>query len=161
MALEYGKSIEDLMNELTTEKLHQAPPKTVLQPEIEEVEENESIFITESSDFGADDVEEAEEPNIKDITGLPELIVGIIDIFAASVAEAWTQTAEKGKYRLEADEKEELTKAWKMYLQNSEDVKISPSTMLILTTCIIYTPKAIQAFNERKINKQQWKQVES
>lgn len=156
MALEYGKSIEDLMNELSGEKLHQEPPRTVLEPEAEPVEAYEEEFNANSLGLGADESEEVEEqPNIKDITGLPELIVGIIDIFAATIAEAWTQTADKSKYRLEADEKDELTKAWKMYLQNSEDVKISPSTMLLLTTVIIYSPKAIQAFNERKELKRQ------
>ena len=107
------------------------------------------------------DIEEDEEPNIKDLSGLPELIVGIIDIFAATVAEAWTKTEDKSKYRLQEDEKEELVKAWKLYLKNSPDVKISPSTMLLLTTGIIYTPKIIMAIGERKDRKErEWQQQE-
>ena len=98
--------------------------------------------------------QEDEEPNIKDLSGLPELIVGIIDIFAATIAEAWTKTDDKSKYRLQEDEKEELTKAWQLYLKNSPDVKISPSTMLLLTTVIIYAPKTIMAIGERKERKE-------
>ena len=91
-----------------------------------------------------------DEPNLKDVKGLPELIVGIIDIFAATIAEAWTKTDDKSKYRLDEDEKEQLIKAWELYLKNSEEVKISPSTMLLLTTGIIYAPRIILAMNERK-----------
>ena len=40
--------------------------------------------------------------------------------------------------------------AWELYLKNSEEVKISPSTMLLLTTGIIYAPRIILAMNERK-----------
>lgn len=148
--MEYGKDLERLMNELQGDKLQQEPPKTVLQPEIEEVEEEPEFVEAESAEHGynADD----EQPNIKDVSGLPELIVGIIDIFGATIAEVWTKTEDKSKYRLQEDEKAELVSAWKMYLKNSPQVQVSPSTMLLMTTAIIYAPKAIMAINERKTN---------
>lgn len=148
--MEYGKDLERLMNELQGDKLQQEPPKTVLQPEIEEVEEEPEFVEAESAEPGYDADEE--QPNIKDVSGLPELIVGIIDIFGATIAEVWTKTEDKSKYRLQEDEKSELVSAWKMYLKNSPQVQVSPSTMLLLTTAIIYTPKAIMAINERKAN---------
>lgn len=157
--MEYGKDLEQLFEELGAEKLEQQPPRTVLEPEAVEDEPNINEYETEAGEFA--DIEEDEEPNIKDLSGLPELIVGIIDIFAATVAEAWTQTDNKAKYRLQEDEKEELTKAWKLYLKNSPDVKISPSTMLLLTTVIIYAPKTIMAIGERKERKErEWQQQE-
>ena len=157
--MEYGKDLEQLFAELGTEKLEQQPPRTVLEPEAVEDEPNINEYETEAGEFA--DIEEDEEPNIKDLSGLPELIVGIIDIFAATIAEAWTQTDDKAKYRLQEDEKEELVKAWKLYLKNSPDVKISPSTMLLLTTGIIYTPKIIMAIGERKDRKErEWQQQE-
>lgn len=157
--MEYGKDLEQLFEELGTEKLEQQPPRTVLEPEAVEDEPNINEHEAEVDEFA--DIEEDEEPNIKDLSGLPELIVGIIDIFAATVAEAWTQTDDKAKYRLQEDEKEELVKAWKLYLKNSPDVKISPSTMLLLTTVIIYAPKTIMAISERKERKErEWQQQE-
>ena len=157
--MEYGKNLEQLFEELGAEKLEQEPPRTVLEPEAVEDEPNINEHETEVDEFA--DIEEDEEPNIKDLSGLPELIVGIIDIFAATIAEAWTQTDDKTKYRLQEDEKEELTKAWKLYLKNSPDVKISPSTMLLLTTVIIYAPKTIMAISERKERKErEWQQQE-
>lgn len=157
--MEYGKDLEQLFEELGAEKLEQQPPRTVLEPEAVEDEPNINEYETEAGEFA--DIEEDEEPNIKDLSGLPELIVGIIDIFAATIAEAWTQTDDKTKYRLQEDEKEELTKAWKLYLKNSPDVKISPSTMLLLTTVIIYAPKTIMAISERKERKErEWQQQE-
>lgn len=157
--MEYGKDLEQLFEELGADKLEQQPPKTVLEPEAVEDEPNINEYETEAGEFA--DIEEDEEPNIKDLSGLPELIVGIIDIFAATIAEAWTQTDDKTKYRLQEDEKEELTKAWKLYLKNSPDVKISPSTMLLLTTVIIYAPKTIMAISERKERKErEWQQQE-
>lgn len=157
--MEYGKDLEQLFEELGADKLEQQPPRTVLEPEAVEDEPNINEYETEAGEFA--DIEEDEEPNIKDLSGLPELIVGIIDIFAATVAEAWTKTEDKSKYRLQEDEKEELVKAWKLYLKNSPDVKISPSTMLLLTTGIIYTPKIIMAIGERKDRKErEWQQQE-
>lgn len=157
--MEYGKDLEQLFEELGAEKLEQQPPRTVLEPEAVEDEPNINEHEAEVDEFA--DIEEDEEPNIKDLSGLPELIVGIIDIFAATIAEAWTQTDDKTKYRLQEDEKEELTKAWKLYLKNSPDVKISPSTMLLLTTVIIYAPKTIMAISERKERKErEWQQQE-
>lgn len=157
--MEYGKDLEQLFEELGAEKLEQQPPRTVLEPEAVEDEPNINEHEAEVDEFA--DIEEDEEPNIKDLSGLPELIVGIIDIFAATIAEAWTQTDDKAKYRLQEDEKEELTKAWKLYLKNSPDVKISPSTMLLLTTVIIYAPKTIMAISERKERKErEWQQQE-
>ena len=157
--MEYGKDLEQLFEELGADKLEQQPPRTVLEPEAVEDEPNINEHEAEVDEFA--DIEEDEEPNIKDLSGLPELIVGIIDIFAATIAEAWTQTDDKAKYRLQEDEKEELTKAWKLYLKNSPDVKISPSTMLLLTTVIIYAPKTIMAISERKERKErEWQQQE-
>ncbi len=157
--MEYGKNLEQLFEELGAEKIEQQPPRTVLEPEAVEDEPNINEHEAEVDEFA--DIEEDEEPNIKDLSGLPELIVGIIDIFAATIAEAWTQTDDKTKYRLQEDEKEELTKAWKLYLKNSPDVKISPSTMLLLTTVIIYAPKTIMAISERKERKErEWQQQE-
>lgn len=147
--MDYGKDLEQLFEELGADKLEQEPPRTVLEPEMLEDEEPINEYETENVDVIDDDA-----PNIKDLSGLPDLIVGIIDIFAATVAEAWTKTEDKSKYRLQEDEKEELTKAWKLYLKNSPDVKISPSTMLLLTTGIIYTPKIIMAIGERKDRKE-------
>lgn len=147
--MDYGKDLEQLFEELGADKLEQEPPRTVLEPEMLEDEEPINEYETENVDVTDDDA-----PNIKDLSGLPDLIVGIIDIFAATVAEAWTKTEDKSKYRLQDDEKEELTKAWKLYLKNSPDVKISPSTMLLLTTGIIYTPKIIMAIGERKDRKE-------
>lgn len=153
--MEYGKDLEQLFEELGADKLEQEPPRTVLEPEMLEDEEPINEYETENVDVTDDDA-----PNIKDLSGLPDLIVGIIDIFAATVAEAWTKTEDKSKYRLQEDEKEELTKAWKLYLKNSPDVKISPSTMLLLTTGIIYTPKIIMAIGERKDRKErEWQQA--
>lgn len=157
--MEYGKDLEQLFEELGADKIEQQPPRTVLEPEAVEDEPNINEHEAEVDEFA--DIEEDEEPNIKDLSGLPELIVGIIDIFAATVAEAWTKTEDKSKYRLQEDEKEELVKAWKLYLKNSPDVKISPSTMLLLTTGIIYTPKIIMAIGERKDRKErEWQQQE-
>ena len=160
--MEYGKDLEQLFEELGADKIEQQPPRTVLEPEAVEDEPNINEHEAEVDEFA--DIEEDEEPNIKDLSGLPELIVGIIDIFAATIAEAWTQTDDKTKYRLQEDEKEELTKAWKLYLKNSPDVKISPSTMLLLTTVIIYAPKTIMAIGERKERKErkgrEWQQQE-
>lgn len=157
--MDYGKDLEQLFEELGAEKIEQQPPRTVLEPEAVEDEPNINEYETEAGEFA--DIEKDEEPNIKDLSGLPELIVGIIDIFAATVAEAWTQTNDKAKYRLQEDEKEELVKAWKLYLKNSPDVKISPSTMLLLTTVIIYAPKTIMAISERKERKErEWQQQE-
>ena len=157
--MEYGKDLEQLFEELGADKLEQQPPRTVLEPEAVEDEPNINEHEAEVDEFA--DIEEDEEPNIKDLSGLPELIVGIIDIFAATIAEAWTQTDDKTKYRLQEDEKEELVKAWKLYLKNSPDVKISPSTMLLLTTVIIYAPKTIMAISEKKERKErEWQQQE-
>ena len=154
--MDYGKDLEQLFEELGADKLEQEPPRTVLEPEMLEDEAPINEYETENVDVTDDD----DAPNIKDLSGLPDLIVGIIDIFAATVAEAWTKTEDKSKYRLQEDEKEELTKAWKLYLKNSPDVKISPSTMLLLTTGIIYTPKIIMAIGERKDRKErEWQQA--
>ena len=144
--LDYGRDLEQLMDELSGDKLEYEPPKTVNEPEPEyETQPDEPEYDGEDTESDTSD-----EPNLKDVKGLPELIVGIIDIFAASIAEAWTKTDDKSKYRLDEDEKEQLIKAWELYLKNSEEVKISPSTMLLLTTGIIYAPRIILAMNERK-----------
>lgn len=139
-SMEYGKSLDELMDELSGPKLEQAPPSTVLEPEENPVTEE------------VEDIDDADEEGniINDLSALPELIVDVIDIFASTVAAAYTGTANKAKYRLEDDEKKSLEKAWKVYLQNTPDFKMQPSTMLLLTTAIIYLPKAVMAFNERK-----------
>lgn len=141
--MEYGKSLDELMDELSGPKLEQAPPSTVLEPE-------ETPPITdEVTDI--DDAEESEEENIiTDLSSLPELIVDVINVFASTVAVAYSGTANKDKYRLEDEEKRSLEKAWKIYLKNTPDFKMKPSTMLVVTTAIIYLPKAIMAFQERK-----------
>lgn len=147
--LEYGRDLEQLMDELSGDKLEYEPPKTVNEPEPEFETQPDKPEYMEAETIDGEEAED-EEPNLKDVKGLPELIVGIIDIFAASVAEAWTKTEDKSKYRLDEDEKEQLVKAWELYLKNSEEVKINPSTMLLLTTGIIYAPRIILAINERK-----------
>lgn len=141
--MEYGKSLDELMDELSGPKLEQAPPSTVLEPE-------ETPPITdEVTDI--DDDEELEEENIiTDLSSLPELIVDVINVFASTVAAAYSGTANKDKYRLEDEEKRSLEKAWKIYLKNTPDFKMKPSTMLVVTTAIIYLPKAVMAFQERK-----------
>lgn len=154
--MEYGKDLEQLMDELSEQKLEYEPPRTVNQPEPEFETEDEAEYI-EAED---EEVEDNEEPNLKDVKGLPELIVGIIDIFAASLAEAWTKTDDKEKYKLDEDEKQQLIKAWEIYLKNSEDIKISPSTMLLITTGIIYAPRFIMAMNERKEQRQKAAQTQ-
>ena len=154
--MEYGKDLEQLMDELSEQKLEYEPPRTVNQPEPEFETEDEAEYI----EAEGEEVEDNEEPNLKDVKGLPELIVGIIDIFAASLAEAWTKTDDKEKYKLDEDEKQQLIKAWEIYLKNSEDIKISPSTMLLITTGIIYAPRIIMAMNERKEQRQKAAQTQ-
>lgn len=142
-SMEYGKSLDELMDELSGPKLEQAPPSTVLEPE------EEAPITDELTDI--DDAEDAEEENIiTDLSSLPELIVDVINVFASTVAAAYSGTANKDKYRLEDEEKRSLEKAWKIYLKNTPDFKMKPSTMLAVTTAIIYLPKAIMAFQERK-----------
>lgn len=157
--MEYGKDLEQLMDELSEQKLEYEPPKTVNQPEPEFETESEPEYM-EAETVDGEEVEDNEEPNLKDVKGLPELIVGIIDIFAASIAEAWTKTDDKEKYKLDDDEKQQLVKAWEIYLKNSEDIKISPSSMLLITTGIIYAPRFIMAMNERKEQRQKAAQTQ-
>lgn len=141
--MEYGKSLDELMDELSGPKLEQAPPSTVLEPE------EEAPITDEVTDI--DEVDEEEEENIiTDLSSLPELIVDVINVFASTVAAAYSGTANKDKYRLEDEEKRSLEKAWKIYLKNTPDFKMKPSTMLVVTTAIIYLPKAVMAFQERK-----------
>lgn len=141
--MEYGKSLDELMDELSGPKLEQAPPSTVLEPE------EEAPITDEVADI--DEVDEEEEENIiTDLSSLPELIVDVINVFASTVAAAYSGTANKDKYLLEEEEKRSLEKAWKIYLKNTPDIKMKPSTMLVVTTAIIYLPKAIMAFQERK-----------
>ena len=143
-SMEYGKSLDELMDELSGPKLEQAPPSTVLEPE-------ETPPITdEVTDIDDEEEEEEEENIITDLSSLPELIVDVINVFASTVAAAYSGTANKDKYRLEEEEKKSLEKAWKIYLKNTPDFKMKPSTMLVVTTAIIYLPKAIMAFQERK-----------
>lgn len=146
--MEYGKDLEQLMNELQGDKLEVEPPKTVYEPEQQE-ESEQPEEQSESS-------EEENESSFLDTKGLPELIVGVMDIFLSTLAVTWTKTDDKAPYKLDEDEKEQLIRAWDTYLKNKPEVKFKPETVLIMTTLIIYTPKAITAINARK----QWKQAE-
>lgn len=153
MSMEYGKDLEQLMAELSEDKLEIEAPRTVYEPETEYSTANEPEYVEAEDAF--DDTKASEKANINDVKGLPELIVGIIDLFGATLAEVWTKTEDKSKYRLDEQEKEQLIKAWEMYLKTTEDFKVSPSTMLLLTTSIIYAPKVIMAISERKERKEQ------
>lgn len=157
MAQDKAPTIEDLMQELGEEKLQQEPPKTVLLPEEEPTnEEVEDVFSPLEADEQQGEEETAEkqtEINLADMKGLPNLIVSLMNFLAVRLAVAYTKTEEKDKYALDDEESQRLIEAWEVYLQNTE-YKSSPSSMLLLTTAIIFTPKIIMAVNERKEIKQ-------
>lgn len=157
MAQDKAPTIEDILNELGEEKLQQEPPKTVLIPEEEPTnEEVEEVFSPLEADEQQGDEETAEkqtEINLADMKGLPNLIVSLMNFLAVRLAVAYTKTEEKDKYALDDEESQRLIEAWEVYLQNTE-YKSSPSSMLLLTTAIIFTPKIIMAVNERKEIKQ-------
>lgn len=157
MAQDKAPTIEDILNELGEEKLQQEPPKTVLIPEEEPTnEEVEEVFSPLEADEQQGEEETAEkqtEINLADMKGLPNLIVSLMNFLAVRLAVAYTKTEEKDKYALDDEESQRLIEAWEVYLQNTE-YKSSPSSMLLLTTAIIFTPKIIMAVNERKEIKQ-------
>lgn len=157
MAQDKAPTIEDILNELGEEKLQQEPPKTVLIPEEEPTnEEVEEVFSPLEADEQQGEEETAEkqtEINLADMKGLPNLIVSLMNFLTVRLAVAYTKTEEKDKYALDDEESQRLIEAWEVYLQNTE-YKSSPSSMLLLTTAIIFTPKIIMAVNERKEIKQ-------
>ena len=157
MAQDKAPTIEDILNELGEEKLQQEPPKTVLIPEEEPTNEKvEEVFSPLEADEQQGEEETAEkqtEINLADMKGLPNLIVSLMNFLAVRLAVAYTKTEEKDKYALDDEESQRLIEAWEVYLQNTE-YKSSPSSMLLLTTAIIFTPKIIMAVNERKEIKQ-------
>lgn len=157
MAQDKAPTIEDLMKELGEEKLQQEPPKTVLLPEEEPTNEEVEEIFSPLSDTGAEEKEEEtktnSEINLSDMQGLPDLIVSLMNFLVVRLAVAYTKTDDKEKYALDDDESQRLIKAWQVYLNNTE-YKASPSSVLLMTTAIIFTPKIIMAVNERKEIKQ-------
>lgn len=155
MALDYELSLDDLKSELREDKLFQDPPKSVLEPEPEiENEDYEKIFAPNGEEI--EDVEEEESSlSLKDFDEFPEFIVQLIDVLASSLAEVWTKTDDRTKYELTDKEQQQLTTAWKMYLKTTKKFDMSPSSLLLMTTAIIYSPKIIMAMNERKAIKLQ------
>lgn len=157
MAEDKAPTIEDLMQELGEEKLQQEPPKTVLLPEEEPTnEEVEEIFSPISDTIEEEKEEEKEtssEINLADMQGLPDLIVSLMNFLSVRLAVAYTKTDNKEKYALDDDESQRLIKAWEVYFKNIK-YKASPSSVLLMTTAIIFTPKIIMAVNERKEIKQ-------
>ena len=154
MALDYELSLDDLKSELREDKLFQDPPKSVLEPEPEIInEEVEKIF--SPNDEEIEEVEEESSLSLKDFDEFPEFIVQLIDVLASSLAEVWTKTDDRSKYELTDKEQQQLTTAWKMYLKTTKKFDMSPSSLLLMTTAIIYSPKIIMAMNERKAIKLQ------
>ena len=144
--MEYNKDLDDLMEELRGDKLEIDPPKTVYTPEPEPENEEDDVEEIEP--------EEDDENFIRDLDGLPELIVGVLDVLLPNIAAAWTHS-DKYDYKLDEDEKRQLTKAWQIYLKNKPEVKMKPETILLITTLSIYAPKLITAFDKRKEYKRQ------
>ena len=149
-------TIEDLMQELGEEKLQQEPPKTVLEPEAEPTnKEVEEVFspLSDAEEEKEEETKTNSEINLADMQGLPNLIVSLTNFLAVRLAAAYTRTDNKDKYALDDEESQRLIEAWEVYLKNTE-YKASPSSMLLMTTAIIFTPKIIMAVNERKEIKQ-------
>lgn len=157
MAQDKAPTIEDLMQELGEAKLQQEPPKTVLLPEEEPTNEEVKEIFSPISDTTEEEKEEEKETsseiNLADMQGLPGLIVSLMNFLAVRLAVAYTKTDNKDKYALDDEESQRLIEAWEVYLKNTE-YKASPSSMLLMTTAIIFTPKIIMAVNERKEIKQ-------
>lgn len=159
MAIDYDLNLLDsLKEEMRGEKLYQEPPKTVLQPEVEEIsdEDCDKVF----SPYSEEQKEENEQTGVSLVKfeELPEFIVGLIDAFASSLAEIWTKTENKEQYELTEAEKAQLVLAWKMYLQTTRKFDVSPSTLLIIAMLSIYSPKFMLAMSERKERKLQEQQ---
>lgn len=157
MAQDKAPTIEDLMQELGESKLQQEPPKTVLVPEEESTNKEVEEIFSPISDTGEEEKEEETKTssgiNLADMQGLPDLIVSLMNFLAVRLAVAYTKTDNKDKYALDDDESQRLIKAWEVYFKNIE-YKASPSSVLLITTAIIFTPKIIMAVNERKEIKQ-------
>lgn len=157
MAQDKAPTIEDLMQELGEAKLQQEPPKTVLLPEEEPTNKEVEEIFSPISDTTEEEKEEEtktnSEINLADMQGLPGLIVSLMNFLAVRLAVAYTKTDNKDKYALDDEESQRLIEAWEVYLKNTE-YKASPSSMLLMTTAIIFTPKIIMAVNERKEIKQ-------
>ena len=65
--LDYGRDLEQLMDELSGDKLEYEPPKTVNEPEPEfETQPDEPEYDDENIESDTSD-----EPNLKDVKGLP------------------------------------------------------------------------------------------
>lgn len=137
--LEYGKSLSDLLDQISEDKEEMQQQE---QPNIEAEQEQENY----------NDVPEIEESEniINDIPNLADLIVGLIDIGFNAIATSYTKNDDKNKYRLEDDEQKQLIKAWKLYLKNTPDFKMSPSSVLLLSMGIVYAPKVITIFQDKK-----------
>lgn len=154
MPLNYELSLDDLKSELREDKLFQDPPKSVLEPEPEiPDEEVEKIFSPNSEEI--EEEEEESSLSLKDFDEAPEFIVQLIDGLASSLAEVWTKTDDRSRYELTNKEQQQLTTAWKLYLKTTKKFDMSPSSLLLMTTAIIYSPKIIMAMNERKAIKLQ------
>ncbi|MEE0267845.1 MAG: hypothetical protein UD103_07710 [Bacteroidales bacterium] len=154
MPLNYELSLDDLKSELREDKLFQDPPKSVLEPEPEiPDEEVEKIFSPNSEEI--EEEEEESSLSLKDFDEAPEFIVQLIDGLASSLAEVWTKTDDRSRYELTNKEQQQLTTAWKMYLKTTKKIDMSPSSLLLITTAMIYSPKLIMAMNERKAIKLQ------
>lgn len=156
MAQDKAPTIEDLMQELSQDKLQQEPPKTVLVPEEEPTNKEVEEVFSPLSDTGEEKEKETKtnsEINLADMQGLPDLIVSLMNFLAVRLAVAYTQTDNKEKYALDDEESQRLIQAWEVFLKNT-GYKASPSSMLLMTTAIIFTPKIIMAVNERKEIKQ-------
>lgn len=156
MAQDKAPTIEDLMQELGEEKLQQEPPKTVLLPEEEPTDkEVEEVFspLSDTEEEKEEETKTNSEINLADMQGLPGLIVSLMNFLSVRLAVAYTKTEDKDKYALDDEESQRLIEAWEVYLKNTE-YKASPSSMLLMTTAIIFTPKIIMAVNERKEIKQ-------
>lgn len=154
MPLNYELSLDDLKSELREDKLFQDPPKSVLEPEPEiPDEEVEKIFSPNSEEI--EEEEKESSLSLKDFDEAPEFIVQLIDGLASSLAEVWTKTDDRSRYELTNKEQQQLTTAWKMYLKTTKKIDMSPSSLLLITTAMIYSPKLIMAMNERKAIKLQ------
>lgn len=156
MAQDKAPTIEDLMQELSQDKLQQEPPKTVLLPEKEPTnEEVEEVFspLSDTEEEKEEETKTNSEINLADMQGLPGLIVSLMNFLSVRLAVAYTKTEDKDKYALDDEESQRLIEAWEVYLKNTE-YKASPSSMLLMTTAIIFTPKIIMAVNEKKEIKQ-------
>lgn len=145
--LDYDKNLSDLLDQISQDKEEMQQPTNInVESEIEQgqnINENEPI---------QEEPEEPEENIITDIPNLADLIVGLIDIGFNAIATSYTKNEDKTKYRLEDEEQTQLIKAWKLYLKNTPDFKMSPSSVLILSLGIVYAPKVITIFQDKKNN---------